>query len=290
MRSLTKLPIICSLLATFLFSLASLHATVFIASDDFNLADYGASETSINGLGGGSGWSSNWSLATGTTANFHPDRNRVWSATGYVNTGASSEAGGSGGINAVGSDTNRIDRNLDVSDPFTSGHIWVSFVKDQQSVTGVSKRLTLSFGTVSDSITFGTQGGNVGIGSSPGFINLASSTGNTTGPSLMLGHIDIDNDVVNLWYNPTDMSSITALGTPTVTHSLGITSVSSTVRIHIQNDSNTRITMDALRIASSSDAGMGLMAVATAVPEPQTYALILGLVAVAALALKRRIR
>ena len=106
----------------------------------------------------------------------------------------------------------------------------------------------------------------------------------------MLGHIDIDNDVVNLWYNPTDMSSITALGTPTVTHSLGITSVSSTVRIHIQNDSNTRITMDALRIASSSDAGMGLMAVATAVPEPQTYALILGLVAVAALALKRRIR
>lgn len=258
----------------------SVHASlIWHAFDDFQQSDYGAVEVSIHNLGGGYGWDSNWSRTSGTTANFHPDRHRVYTATGYVNTGTSGGTGGGGAVNMVGTDTNRLDRDLD-GDDLTEGHIWFSLIKDQQSITGNDRRVTLSFGTTAGCMTFGARSGNVGLGSTAGFINLDNthqSAINTTGISLMVGHIDIDNKTARMWYNPSDVSSIAAMGTADFTYdasgpdpTVDLSSIPSEIRLYLQ-DTGTRITVDALRIAagpSSDDAFQAVM-----IPEPGTSAL-----------------
>jgi hypothetical protein len=293
MRGFSKLRLIGAVLVASLFVATSAQAVVSIISDDFEQVDYGTSATSINGLSGGDGWTSGWTIVQGA-AEFLPSRNLNYTATGYVNTGSNPNLAGGGAFESNFNAVTRVSRNFSAT-PVTEGVIWFSYLTNRASVNGIDKRTGITFTRDGDFTSSGerfftgTRSTNFGIGSSEGFINIDTVSGNTaTTTHLILGRIDLENNSFSAWFNPSNLTSIAALGSPHVIDtSRTIDQIDGMLRIYMQETDTLRMSLDSLRVAHGIDSEAGLIAVATAIPEPRTFALIFGFMAFALVAFKR---
>ena len=244
-----------------------LKGDVILSTDDFEQVDYGTSVTSINGLSGGRGWQGGWNIMLGNVE-FRPNRNLSYNNIGYFNTGSGSGNSGGGAFESEFDGISRVTRQF-APIPISRGEIWFSYLINRGSVAGNDKRTGITFsrdGTFARGdiqLFIGTRSNQFGIGSSEGFLNLAQVPGNTNQEThLILGRIDLANNTLCAWFNPPNVTSLSALGAPHVSDSSQIIGqIDGMFRIFMQETTNLRITIDALRIARGSNSESLLRAV-----------------------------
>jgi hypothetical protein len=257
------------LITSMLLAAPFLKANVVLSTDDFQQVDYGTVLTSIGGLSGGRGWEGGWDILQGNVE-FRPNRNLAFNNIGYFNTGSGSGNAGGGAFETEFDGISIASRQF-APIPISEGEIWVSYLINRGSVAGNDKRTGITFsrdGTFNRSdvhFFIGTRSNQFGIGSSQGFLNLAQVSGNTNQEThLIVGRIDLANNTLSAWFNPPNVSSLSALGAPHVTDSSQVIGqINGTFRIFMQETSNLRITIDGLRIARGNNPEALLRTVAT---------------------------
>jgi len=288
-------------IAVLLAFVGTSQAQVTLIEENFN--NYGSSAVQLSGQSGGAGFSGNW-VNVGNAVNGYTNTNFTYSATGYVNTGLTGSTSGAASNNGYNNTLNGVNSTRTITRPdaylgVTGNTVWFSYLVN---LGAVSTGNNAYFNLFNTSNMFDT--GNFVTGAA--FLNPpndfsrftsfqagASTTGaviTASATNLIVGRVTVDSagfDNVSVWYNPTDVSSIGALGTANynVTNSeySTFTPFMSGMTIGIRGTGANFI--DSARIAYGDTSALNFAAV---VPEPSTYALLaLGL---GALVLLRRRR
>jgi hypothetical protein len=262
-----------------------------LISEYFNYGDtttalYGAS-TGADGLNGGSGWASGWRRPGDGGASDYPDyiagANLTVTKTGYSNEGNLS----TGGLLGQAANMTRSDRHVHRLVNAMDGTIWMSalvrFVENSRPVTfgfdgavnSPLNRVQVHNNTMTPTYNSVTQTGAAsGIGQ------------NNTALVVFRITVDADGDFDRIegWSNPSDVSSIASLGTPTINTGATADVFGSSITVFsfaAARNSTDGSRIDAIRISDETNAFQFVM---TGVPEPATTSLL----GVAGLALLRR--
>ncbi len=225
----------------------------------------------LNGKNGGTGWSDAWTWTYGSGSSLS------FGATGLTYSGLTT-TGGSATWASGGNGISEASRSL--SSPVNSGVIYVEFLGQFGSSSGGGTpniRLTLS-GSLTGGIggNGGTHGGVVSILGSD--LNPASNGSSSTSASLssrnlIVTRIDFDANTTSIWTNPNLAAfNYANPGTPDAIYT-GLAPAFDTVQLITRSPG----TFDELAVYSYS-----------AVPEPSTYAAILGASALLIAAARRK--
>ncbi|MGE4490143.1 MAG: PEP-CTERM sorting domain-containing protein [Kiritimatiellales bacterium] len=249
-----------------------------------NFDGYGGGITSLNGQNGGNNWNSAWS--TSTSSNNYGPAKLTYSLTGYVNNGGTGSTDGS--ASATANTDNKFSRSYASSD---QSDIWFSCLMFASSMNSINDRVGIQFG---NSYYLGIKSGVFGIYSAS-WGTAADTVADPVGQAeavLVIGHYyALGNGKISMeaWLNPTDVSSVAALGTGAnyvANSSFSASAISSTVTGYLREDNGNRMSLDALRITYGfTDDDEGLTAVV--VPEPVTIGMF-GLGALAVLIMRRQ--
>ena len=212
------------------------------------------------------GWPTPWrtSVIAGLAA-LDPAFALTSDAKGYVNTGRKKEGNGTG-LSHRGQWV--VMQRDYTKQSLTSGTLWLSFLTCRDVVTHPSDRGGIFFasegGEPGKGVFIGTRGSKFGIGEASGFINLGDVPGNNDKAThLILARIDLDNKIVEAWFNPSDVSSPSSLGKPQVSAKIpAIKALGKTLELRLEGQSTEAgIFFDALRLAhgSSSQAAFAAM-------------------------------
>lgn len=212
------------------------------------------------------GWLTPWrtSVIAGLAA-LDPAFALTSDAKGYVNTGRKKTDHGSGlshrGQWAV------IQRDF-AKQNHAGGILWISFLTRRDEVTHPSDRsgifLAAEGGEPGKGVFIGTRADKFGVGEASGFINLGEVPGNSDKAThLILARIDLANKIVDAWFNPSDVSSPSALGKSMVSAKIpSVQALGKTLELRLEGQSTEAgIFFDALRLAhgSSSQAAFAAM-------------------------------
>jgi hypothetical protein len=307
-------------LTTAAFTITS-SAAVFIQE---NFDGYGSTDRALAGFDGGTGFTSAWTDVSNTTPastlpGYDAGGNLTYSATGYVNTGSAGASSGSAFSNGriEGSlAVNYTGRSTSVSVAQNSGDVWFSFLLEHSQVNdatfvgfGGTSNL-FDNGSTSNSGAGGQDVLTVGINPARQLAIFAGTTGGlaganatsaaitSTGTQLLVGRYTTSpngsgQQFVNLWLNPTNVSSMSTLlsTTPTLsaTRTTGdIVGAFTKVNVALRQDAaNSPSAIDAIRIGINGTSEENFALAMTAVPEPGT-AVFLGFGALALASHRRR--
>lgn len=214
------------------------------------------------------GWVTPWrtSVITGLSA-LDPFFALTSDAKGYVNTGRKKADHGAGlshrGKWAV------MQRDFS-KQSLKSGILWISFLTRRDEVTRPSDRggifVASEGGEPGKGVFIGTLGSKFGVGEASGFINFGEVSGNSDKAThLIFARIDLDNKIVEAWFNPSDVSSPSALGKPQVSAKIpSVKALGKTLQLRLEGQSTEAgIFFDALRLAHGSSSEATFAAVTT---------------------------
>jgi hypothetical protein len=295
------------LAATLALAATSASAAVTLISEDFN---YGGSSSALSGSAGGSGFSGNWA-AQGTPNGQYNPSNLTVSTTGYVNAASSVGSYSTDGLTANGGVTTNFNlRTISSPDTYlgTAGNtIWFSFLaRNGATVAQNNAVLGFSDGTgmfAANQLTTGLSAGNftLQIGSTAQAITgTATFSANTT--YLIVGRFVSggtgNNDTMNVWFNPTDVSSIASIAS-TAQASSSATGVNfkgtannflDGIQLGVRDagSSSNISAIDAIRLAYGGTTDENFAYAVTAIPEPSTYAALAAIGALGLAAVRRR--
>lgn len=272
------------LLAGMLLASAGLTAQIY---DGFSSSVYTVDET-VNQLGGGSGWANDWNVNLSGSANNFLRYQGSSNSLGYTDSMGNSlyTTPGSLALRAGGAGAGELSRNF--TSPLT-GEVWVSFLN-----------IRTAAGAWNWEYTFASDGGTsfrIQNNSNTGFFRLehsgATSNTNLTNydlsadPEAQLFVLRITNvgsgsadSQISLWINPTDITDINAGAASTaVLNNRQINDIQGFVFNKGAGVDQTGY-FDELRFGASS-------ADVLPIPEPSTYAMLTGIFAFIAIALRR---
>lgn len=275
-----------SLLPAFLLSGGAAFGQLYVY-DGFSSGDYTDGVT-VDGLGGGSGWSGNWSVDASANAN---NINRYHGSSyslDYTDSNANSLVTNAGGLElkAAGSGAAPLSRDFTQA---VDGELWFSFLNIRTSTH--SWGWDLQFLDAAGGIQFRVQNA-----SSSGYfrINQGGATSNieltnhTTDPlpegQFFVGRVTnlgsgSANSSLSVWANPNNLLDLDAGAAATA--SLTDRQVEAISRFGFVKGANHTGYFDEFRVGGSLDA-------VAPIPEPATYAAWLGLLSIGLLALRRR--
>jgi len=206
-----------------------------------NFDNYGSSSIPFSGQNGGSGFSGGW-VNVGATAHGYTNANLTSSVTGYTNTGdAAGLNDGAASNNTYNGGLANNNSTRAIAQP-TIGNgetVWFSFMVNMASTAGGNNALFSPFGLAAGDM-FNTGKFNVGV--TAGRFSVNGLVSYTTNPFvavsnnflganlvanttyLIVGRTTIDAavgapDILDVWFNPTDVSSIASLGAAQVSFS-----------------------------------------------------------------------
>lgn len=278
-------------MAIVLATVSATQGAVTLIQENFD--NYGTSATQLNGQTGGSNFSAGWTNVGGGAYGYAPT-NLTASTTGYVNTGETGTNDGAASNNGYAANLNGFNSTRAISRPtaylgVTGNTVWFSYTAQLGAVdsgnnayfnlfntsnmfangnfvTGIAFTggATSTFGTYQDFST--TNGAGVVAGTS--YLIVGSVTVNPSG-----------NDTLSVWYNPSNVSSIGAMGTANFTNSgfnySNNTAFLAGMTVGVRSDSATPNNnfIDGARIAYGDTSANNFNAVI--VPEPSTSGLML---------------
>lgn len=262
------------------------HASVY---EGFTLPELTAGQT-INGQGSGGGWDSNWTVDATANVN-NPLRYQASTySLDYTDALGNSlqTSPGSLGLFSAGSGDSALNRPF--STPAT-GEVWFSFLNIRTSNENWGYQL--QFLGADDSVQFQLQNNsNTGTfrinATSTASLPLQNhTTDENPQGQLFVGRVTnvnsgLGNSVITVWINPTNLLDIGAGAT--VSAELTGRTVASITQFNFLKGTTTTGYFDEFRVGNSSESVMP-----TVIPEPSTYALVLGL-ALGALLLRRQKR
>lgn len=265
---------------------ASAHAAVTLITDDFNYGATGGNWTTVTG-NGGSGFNATWTNVGSTLPGYAPT-NLTGTATGYTNTGNATVNGGGSASNngynaALGSNHSLRTFNKPIIFDMAGETVWVSALF-QTSATGTGNNTYLSLGSnpanMFDSgvAAIGMNGENFYAGNGNGTA-VQSSGGVSAGTTyLILARLTsgglTSNDTLDVWWAPSNASSIGDLGTANATftdRSLDGTFGLNGLQIGIRGGSPAFV--DSFRLAYGGTSSENFAAV---IPEPSSLLLLMG--------------
>lgn len=269
-----------------------------------NFDSYGSSSSTLTGQNGGSGFSGSWSTI-GT--NGYSPTNLTAGNTGYVNTGltdsssgAASNNGHNGGL-AGNFSTRAITRPSDTYLNTAGNTIWFSFTINAGSVATGHNAFFKPYG-VSGDFFAGLQPFYTGVYSpADNGKFVTGNLGNNDGPAiaasttyLVIGRITTSDgsaspipgagspgtpDFLDIWYNPSDVSSVGAMGAANLSlNNLDYTwDPTFLTGLSVASRGSNPVLIDSLRLAYGGASTENFNAVITAVPEPSYTAFLVGL-------------
>jgi len=256
-----------------------------------NFVNYGSTAVQLSGQSGGAGFSGNW-VNVGGGVYGYTNTNLTSSVTGYTNTGLTGSTSGAASNNGFNSGLSGFNSTRAITRPtvylgVTGNTVWFSFTLQVNDTTTGNNAFFNLFNT---SNMFETGNFVIGAGTSPlnptrfsSYQDFGSTFGAavTSGATnLIVGRVTVDSagfDNLSVWYNPTDVSSIGAMGTAnynTTTHEYStFTPFMSGMSIGIRSDSATPNNnfIDSARIAYGGTTQENFVAV---IPEPSTTLLV----------------
>lgn len=292
LKCLTAPALIASLTLT-LTGGASFAATLI----QENFDSYGATNSALNSLNGGTGFTGAWTDAgAGVRPGYRAGTNLTYTATGYINTGLTGSNSGSGFSNGrlagnIGPDyTGRATGATVDSTP-----VWFSYLVNYTAAQATNDRAYVGFGSDAASLFnpnnnvfslgFDGQNGDFRVFSGAGAGVFAGTP--IVGTNLVIGNYS--SSAFNIWINPTNVSTIGDLGAATITGAPSLapsgTQFSRISVVFREALVSNPISIDSIRVGyNGTSSAANFSAV---IPEPSTYAL-LGLGLGALLFLRRR--
>ena len=246
--------------------LAAVTVRATLVSENFDR--YGTNNNiSLAGLAGGTGWpaGSTWA-ATGTPPYYDGGVNLFYFATGYTNGPTADSFTGSAfnnGSTALGG-SDYVKRLFTTNSFTTNTTLWVSALT-AYSTTGASTAAYLMFNTAG--MRLGVQAGRMAVMNSGGtIVTTAPNTAATGTTHLLIFEINFvagGNDTIQGWLDPTNVTSVSALGTPTVAYTgnlLGST-LADDVEISLRGTVSTDyVSMDRVRLSYGGSASLAQVA------------------------------
>jgi len=314
-----------SLLAVASFATFASLASAQVTLIQENFDNYGAVLGSLATQNGGSGFSGAWTQTGIGTHGYNPT-NLTATVTGYTNTGDTGSNDGAASNNSYNGPLGNFNSTRAIAQPtiVNGGTVWFSFTVNMASLASGNNALFSPFGLNAGDM-FNTGKFNVGVSAGVFFANglvsyttppYVAVTNTFTGAALIanttyliVGRTTIDaaanaTDILDVWFNPTDVSSIASLGAAQVSFTNqdfstanapdpNRTSGSSGVFLNgitvgIRGTAVNKL--DAIRLAygGTTDDNFASVMAGTAIPEPSSYAALAGLASLALVALRRR--
>jgi len=262
------------------------HAQVTLIEENFN--NYGSTAVQLSGQSGGAGFSGNW-VNVGGGVYGYTNTNLTVSTTGYVNTGLTGATSGAASNNGYNAGLSGFNSTRAIARPttylgVTGNTVWFSYLINLGAVTAGNNAFFNLFNTSNmfNNGNFLTGASFINPGPASTFqsyqdfttVQGAAVTAGVT--NLIVGRVTVDSatfDNLSVWYNPSDVTSIAAMGAAnynTTTHEYStFTPFMSGMTIGIRGSTNNFI--DSVRIAYGDTSALNFAAV---VPEPSTYALL----------------
>jgi len=280
--SLQKIAILLALAGTS-------HAQVTLIQENFD--NYGNTAVQLSGQSGGAGFSGNW-VNVGGGVYGYTNTNLTVSTTGYVNTGLTGATSGAASNNDYAATLDGRNSTRAIARPtaylgVTGNTVWFSFTLQVNDTTSGNNAYFNLFNTSNMFnngnfvIGAGTSGVNpTAFSSYQDFTTTFGAAVTSGATNLILGSVTMNAvgfDTLSVWYNPSNVTSIGAMGTAnytTTTHEYStFTPFMSGMTIGIRSDTATPNNnfIDSVRIAYGDTSALNFAAV---VPEPSTFALL----------------
>lgn len=219
------------ILTTALATGITTQAAVTVIQENFD--NYGTSATQLSGQTGGSNFSAGWTNV-GAGAYGYAPTNLTVANTGYVNTGETGTNDGAASNNGYAAGLNGMNSTRAIARPtaylgVTGNTVWFSYTAQLGAVDSGNNAYFNLFNT---SNMFATGNFVTGIAFTGGAtstfgtyqdFSTTNGAGVTAGTTyLFVGSVTVNpigNDTLSVWYNPSDVSSIGAMGGANFTNS-----------------------------------------------------------------------
>jgi len=201
-----------------------------------NFDNYGNVPVQLSGQSGGAGFAGNWTNVGGA-ANGYTNTNLTASNTGYVNTGLTSSTSGAASNNGYNANLNGFNSTRAISRPtaylgVTGNTVWFSYTVNLGAVTTGNNAYFNLFNTPNmfnngnflTGVAFINPGPASSFQSYQDFTTVQGAAVAAGTTNLIVGRVTVDSagfDNLSVWYNPSDVTSIGAMGTAnynTTTH------------------------------------------------------------------------